>query len=282
MTRQIFRTGAALFAAMLAFASWAHAQDKSIIVQSTTSTANSGLYDYLLPLFKEDSGVTVNVVAVGTGQAIKNARNCDGDVLLVHAKPAEEKFVAEGFGVERFDLMYNDFVIVGPPADPAGVGGMADAPAALEKIAAAEATFASRGDDSGTHKKEKALWQAAGVDPSGASGQWYRETGSGMGATLNAGVGMGAYVMTDRATWISFKNKGDFEILVEGDEALFNQYGVILVSPDKCPSVKADLGQQFVDWLISEKGQTAIGAYQVEGQQLFFPNAAPGEMTESG
>jgi tungstate transport system substrate-binding protein len=282
MTRQIFRTGAALFAAMLAFASWAHAQDKSIIVQSTTSTANSGLYDYLLPLFKEDSGVTVNVVAVGTGQAIKNARNCDGDVLLVHAKPAEEKFVAEGFGVERFDLMYNDFVIVGPPADPAGVGGMADAPAALEKIAAAEATFASRGDDSGTHKKEKALWQAAGVDPSSASGQWYRETGSGMGATLNAGVGMGAYVMTDRATWISFKNKGDFEILVEGDEALFNQYGVILVNPDKCPSVKADLGQQFVDWLISEKGQTAIGAYQVEGQQLFFPNAAPGEMTESG
>jgi tungstate transport system substrate-binding protein len=282
MTRQIFRTGAALFAAMLAFASWAHAQDKSIIVQSTTSTANSGLYDYLLPLFKEDSGVTVNVVAVGTGQAIKNARNCDGDVLLVHAKPAEEKFVAEGFGVERFDLMYNDFVIVGPPADPAGVGGTTDAPAALEKIAAAEATFASRGDDSGTHKKEKALWQAAGVDPSSASGQWYRETGSGMGATLNAGVGMGAYVMTDRATWISFKNKGDFEILVEGDEALFNQYGVILVNPDKCPSVKADLGQQFVDWLISEKGQTAIGAYQVEGQQLFFPNAAPGEMTESG
>jgi tungstate transport system substrate-binding protein len=282
MTRQIFRTGAALFAAMLAFASWAHAQDKSIIVQSTTSTANSGLYDYLLPLFKEDSGVTVNVVAVGTGQAIKNARNCDGDVLLVHAKPAEEKFVAEGFGVERFDLMYNDFVIVGPPADPAGVGGTTHAPAALEKIAAAEATFASRGDDSGTHKKEKALWQAAGVDPSSASGQWYRETGSGMGATLNAGVGMGAYVMTDRATWISFKNKGDFEILVEGDEALFNQYGVILVNPDKCPSVKADLGQQFVDWLISEKGQTAIGAYQVEGQQLFFPNAAPGEMTESG
>jgi tungstate transport system substrate-binding protein len=282
MTRQIFRTGAALFAAMLAFASWAHAQDKSIIVQSTTSTANSGLYDYLLPMFKEDSGVTVNVVAVGTGQAIKNARNCDGDVLLVHAKPAEEKFVAEGFGVERFDLMYNDFVIVGPPADPAGVGAMTDAPAALEKIAAAQATFASRGDDSGTHKKEKALWQAAGVDPSSASGQWYRETGSGMGATLNAGVGMGAYVMTDRATWISFKNKGDFEILVEGDEALFNQYGVILVSPDKCPSVKADLGQQFVDWLVSETGQTAIGAYQVEGQQLFFPNAAPGEMTESG
>jgi tungstate transport system substrate-binding protein len=282
MKRQFFKLGTLAFAAMVALASWAQADDKSIIVQSTTSTQNSGLYDYLLPLFKEDSGVTVNVVAVGTGQAIKNARNCDGDVLLVHAKPAEEKFVAEGFGVERFDLMYNDFVIVGPPADPAGVGGTTHAPAALEKIAAAEATFASRGDDSGTHKKEKALWQAAGVDPSSASGQWYRETGSGMGATLNAGVGMGAYVMTDRATWISFKNKGDFEILVEGDEALFNQYGVILVNPDKCPSVKADLGQQFVDWLISEKGQTAIGAYQVEGQQLFFPNAAPGEMTESG
>ena len=282
MKRQFLQAGTVLFAAMFALATWAHAEDKSIIVQSTTSTANSGLYDYLLPLFKEDSGITVNVVAVGTGQAIKNARNCDGDVLLVHAKPAEEKFVADGFGVERFDLMYNDFIIVGPPSDPAGVGGMKEAPAALQKIASSESTFASRGDDSGTHKKEKALWQASGVDPTAASGDWYRETGSGMGATLNAGVGMGAYVMTDRATWISFKNKGDFEILVEGDEALFNQYGVILINPEKCPSVKADLGQQFVDWVVSEKGQTAIGTYEVGGQQLFFPNAAPGETTESG
>jgi len=282
MRRHLFKAAAVLVAAMVVLGSGAQAEDESIIVQSTTSTANSGLYDYLLPLFKEGSGITVNVVAVGTGQAIKNARNCDGDVLLVHAKPAEEKFVADGFGVERFDLMYNDFVIVGPPSDPAGVGGMTEAVPALQKIASSEATFASRGDDSGTHKKEKALWKAAEVDPSGASGTWYRETGSGMGATLNAGVGMGAYVMTDRATWISFKNKGDFEILVEADPILFNQYGVILIDPEKCPSVKVDLGQQFVDWLISEEGQKAIGAYQVEGQQLFFPNAMSGGMQESG
>ncbi len=278
----VFRVVTAVFAATVVFGGWARAEDKSILVQSTTSTANSGLYDYLLPIFKQETGITVNVVPVGTGQAIKNAQNCDGDVLLVHAKPAEEKFVAEGYGVERFDLMYNDFIIVGPPSDPAGIGGMKDATAALKKVAAAEATFASRGDDSGTDKKEKALWTAAGVDIAGASGTWYRETGSGMGATLNAGVGMGAYVMTDRATWISFKNKADFEIVVEGDEALFNQYGVILINPAKCPSVKADLGQQFVDWLVSEKGQKAIGAFQVDGQQLFFPNASPGAMKETG
>ncbi len=265
--------GAFFTAAAFLPANAASAQDKSIIVQSTTSTQNSGLYGYLLPKFKEDSGITVNVVAVGTGQAIKNARNCDGDVLLVHAKPAEEKFVEDGFGVKRYDLMYNDFVIVGPPSDPAGVAGMKDGPAALKKIAEAKASFASRGDDSGTHKKEKALWKAAGIDPTSASGKWYRETGSGMGATLNAGVGMGAYVMTDRATWINFKNKGDFKILVEGDKALFNQYGVILVNKEKCPSIKADLGQQFVDWLISKKGQDVIASYKVQGQQLFFPNA---------
>lgn len=282
MKRRIFTVGAALVAALLAAATWAHAEDRSIIVQSTTSTANSGLYDHLLPLFEADSGITAHVVAVGTGQAIKNAQNCDGDVLLVHAKPAEEKFVADGYGVERFDVMYNDFVVVGPPADPAGVGGMTDAVAAFRRIAEAQAIFASRGDDSGTHKTEVALWKATGVDLAAASGGWYRETGSGMGATLNAGVGMGAYVMTDRATWISFKNKGDFEILVEDDEALFNQYGVILVSPDKCPSAKADLGQQFVDWLVSERGQSAIGAFRLDGQPLFFPNAAPGAMKETG
>jgi tungstate transport system substrate-binding protein len=275
MNRQFFKLGTLTFAALFALATWAQADDKSIIVQSTTSTQNSGLYDYLLPLFKDDTGITVNVVAVGTGQAIKNARNCDGDVLLVHAKPAEEKFVADGFGVQRTDLMYNDFIIVGPPSDPASVKGMSDAAAALKKIAGSESTFASRGDDSGTDKKEKALWKAAGIDPSGASGTWYRETGSGMGATLNSGVGMGAYVMTDRATWISFKNKGDFEILVEGDNALFNQYGVILINPEKCPSVKVDLGQQFIDWLLSKEGQKTIAAYQVDGQQLFFPNAPP-------
>jgi tungstate transport system substrate-binding protein len=249
------------------------AADKSIIVQSTTSTKNSGLYDYLLPKFKADTGITVHIVAVGTGQAIKNARNCDGDVLLVHAKPSELKFVASGYGIKRFDLMYNDFVIVGPPSDPAKIAGSKDAGAALKKIAAAKALFASRGDDSGTHKKEKALWKAAGINPKAASGKWYRETGSGMGATLNAGVGMGAYVMTDRATWIAFKNKGDFKIAVQGDKVLFNQYGVILINKAKCPSVKAGLGQEFIDWLLSAKGQKTIAAYKKKGQQLFFPNA---------
>jgi tungstate transport system substrate-binding protein len=251
----------------------AQADDRYIIVQSTTSTQNSGLFDYMLPRFTEENGIEVRVVAVGTGQALKNARNCDGDVLMVHAKPAEETFVEEGYGVKRHDVMYNDFVIVGPAADPAGVGGMEDAPAALEKIAGAQAPFASRGDDSGTHKKEMRLWKETGVDPTAASGTWYRETGSGMGATLNVAVGMDAYAMTDRATWISFANKGDFEILVEGDPQLFNQYGVILVSPEKCPGVKAELGQKFVDWVISDEGQAVIASYEVDGQQLFYPNA---------
>lgn len=250
---------------------------QSIIVQSTTSTKNSGLYDYLLPIFKKETGITVNVVAVGTGQAIRNARNCDGDVLLVHAKSAEQKFVADGFGVKRHDLMYNDFVIIGPPADPAKVAGGRNAAEALRKIAKAGALFASRGDDSGTHKKEKALWKGADVDPQSASGKWYRETGSGMGATLNAGIGMGAYVMTDRATWIAFKNKGDFKIFVEGDKALFNQYGVIVVNKARCPSVKADLGGKFSGWLLSAKGQKQIAAYKRNGQQLFFPNAKAGK-----
>jgi tungstate transport system substrate-binding protein len=248
------------------------AQD-SIIVQSTTSTANSGLYDHLLPIFQGETGIQVNVVAVGTGQAIKNAENCDGDVLLVHAKAAEESFVAAGFGTERTDLMYNDFVIVGPAADPAGVSGMTDVQGAMTKIAGEGALFASRGDDSGTHKKEMALWSDTGVDPTAASGEWYRETGSGMGATLNAAIGMGAYVMTDRATWISFENKQDYQIAVEGDEDMFNQYGVIPVSPDACPSVNVEAAQSFADWLVSEDGQAAIAAYEVGGQQLFFPNA---------
>jgi tungstate transport system substrate-binding protein len=247
----------------------------SILVQSTTSTANSGLYDHLLPMFKADAGVDVNVVAVGTGQAIRNARNCDADVLLVHAKAAEERFVADGFGVARYDLMYNDFVIVGPPSDPAGVAGSDDAAAALARIATARALFASRGDDSGTHQKELALWAAAGIDPSLHSGTWYRETGSGMGATLNVGVAMGAYAMTDRATWISFKNKGDFRIAVQGDAALFNQYGVIRVNERRCPRVKAEAAQAFIDWLRAARGQAAIAAYEVAGQQLFFPNASP-------
>ncbi len=249
------------------------AMAEDILVQSTTSTANSGLYDYLLPIIEADTGVKANVVAVGTGQAIKNAQNCDADVLLVHAKPSEEKFVAEGYGVAREDLMYNDFIIVGPASDPAGIAGMSDIEAALRAIADKKATFASRGDDSGTHKKEKALWKAAGIDPTASSGDWYRETGSGMGATLNVGVGMGAYVMTDRATWISFGNKGDFTISVEGDEDLFNQYGVILVNSKKCPSAKVEAGQKFIDWLVSDKGQQTIAAFKVDGQQLFFPNA---------
>jgi tungstate transport system substrate-binding protein len=249
------------------------AAQESILVQSTTSTQNSGLYEYLLPIFEGESGIKVNVVAVGTGQAIENARNCDGDVLLVHAKPSEEEFVAEGGGVERFDLMYNDFVIVGPSEDPAGISGISDAQGALVKIAESESLFASRGDDSGTHKKEQLLWAEAGADPSSASGGWYRETGSGMGATLNTAVGMDAYALTDRATWISFANKDDFQILMEGDEDLFNQYGVILVSPEACPSVNAEAGQTFIDWLLSDEGQSAIGEYQVDGQQLFFPNA---------
>jgi tungstate transport system substrate-binding protein len=251
----------------------AAAEDNSIILQSTTSTANSGLYDAILPQFTAKTGIKVNVVAVGTGQAIKNARNGDGDVLLVHAKSAEEQFVADGYGVARFDVMYNDFVIVGPSSDPAGIAGTPDAGAALARIASAQARFASRGDNSGTHKKEMALWQDAGIDPSGASGQWYRETGSGMGATLNAAVGMNAYTMTDRGTWISFRNKGDYDILVEGDNSLFNQYGVILVNPEKHPRVKAVAGQAFIDWILGAEGQAAIAGYTLDGQQLFFPNA---------
>ncbi|MFW2543907.1 substrate-binding domain-containing protein [Primorskyibacter sp. 2E107] len=267
------KTGITGALALVMLTGAAYADDASIIVQSTTSTANSGLYDYLLPMFQDKTGIQVNVVAVGTGQAIKNAENCDGDVLLVHAKPSEEKFVAAGYGTDRTDLMYNDFVIVGPAADPAGVGGMDDVEGALSKIAEEGALFASRGDDSGTHKKERALWADAGLDPTAGSGDWYRETGSGMGATLNAGIGMGAYVMTDRATWISFGNKQDYAIQVQGDPDMFNQYGVIPVNPEKCPSVKVEAAKTFSDWLISAEGQAAIAGYKVADQQLFFPNA---------
>ena len=262
---------AALAAAVLAPQA-AMAQDKSIIVQSTTSTQNSGLFGHILPIFEKKTGIKVNVVAVGTGQAIKNATNCDGDVLLVHAKKAEEKFIKEGGGVKRSDLMYNDFVVVGPAKDPAKVAGMKDAAKAFGMIAAAKVPFASRGDNSGTHKKEVSLWGDAKVDIKKASGGWYRETGSGMGATLNTAVGMGAYALTDRATWISFKNKGDYRIAVEGDKNLFNQYGVILVNPKKCPKVKAAEGQAFIDWLLSKEGQGAIAGFKLNGLQLFFPN----------
>ena len=244
-----------------------------IVVQSTTSTRNSGLYEHILPMFTRKTGIEVRVVAVGTGQAIRNAANGDGDVLLVHAKGAEERFVAEGHGVARFDVMYNDFVIVGPPSDPAGVAGMTDAVAALARIAGAGATFASRGDDSGTHQAELGLWKEAGVDVEAASGGWYRETGSGMGTTLNTGIGMGAYVMTDRATWLSFRNRGAHRIAVEGDPRLFNQYGIIPVNPERHPNVKAEQGARFVDWVLSEEGQAAIASFEVDGRQLFFPNA---------
>ncbi len=245
-----------------------------IVLQSTTSTQNSGLLDFVLRRFTRRTGIEVRVVAVGTGQAIRNAANGDGDVLLVHAPDAERAFVAEGYGLARYDVMYNDFVVVGPSADPAGVAGLDDAAAALARIADSEAAFASRGDDSGTHRAELRLWEAAGIDPGKASGGWYRETGSGMGATLNTGTGMGAYVLTDRATWIAFANKGEHRVLVEGDPRLFNQYGVVPVDPARHPSVRAELGRRFVDWILSEEGQSAIGSYRIDGRQLFFPNAA--------
>ncbi|MFP3920187.1 MAG: substrate-binding domain-containing protein [Dichotomicrobium sp.] len=273
MKKLFLSLAAGVALALAAVVNPAAAQDDTIIVQSTTSTEASGLYDHLLPKFEEKTGIQVNVVAVGTGQALENGRRGDGDVLIVHAKPAEEEFVAEGYGVERFDVMYNDFVIVGPVSDPAGVKGMDDAPAALTKIAKSEAPFASRGDDSGTNKKELSLWEAAGIDPTEVSGGWYRETGSGMGATLNTGVGMDAYALTDRATWISFNNKQNHEIVVEGDDALFNQYGIIMVNPEKHPNVNVDAAQKFIDWILSEEGQNAIASFKVQGQQLFTPNA---------
>ncbi len=267
------RIAAAFILSLIAAAPLRAETTKSIIVQSTTSTQNSGLFDYILPLFRRDSGIDVRVVAVGTGQALKNGRNGDGDVLLVHAKSAEEKFVAEGYGVKRHDVMYNDFVIIGPADDPAGIAGSRDVVAALRKIAAAKALFASRGDDSGTHKKELKLWKEAGINVSRSSGSWYRETGSGMGATLNIAKGMHAYTLTDRATWIAFQNKGDMKILFQGDPRLFNQYGVILVNPSKHPHVHAAEGRAFIAWLMGKKGQSAIASYRRGGKQLFFPNA---------
>lgn len=247
--------------------------ERFILVASTTSTADSGLYTYLLPIFTEKTGIEARVVARGTGEAIELAKRGDADVLLVHNKPSEEQFVAEGYGVERKDLMYNDFVLIGPKADPAGIRGGRDAVAALTAIARAEAPFASRGDDSGTHKAEMKLWSATGIDVARASGTWYRALGSGMGATLNTAAGMGAYVLSDRATWAAFQNKADLEILVEGDRALSNQYGVILVNPAKFPHVKAADGQAFIDWLLSDEGQQAIASFTIDGQQVFYPNA---------
>jgi tungstate transport system substrate-binding protein len=248
------------------------AEDRSIVVASTTSTQDSGLFGYLLPIFKARTGIDVKVIAQGTGQALDTARRGDADVVFVHAKPQEEKFVADGFGVKRFDVMYNDFVLIGPKSDPAGVKGK-DIVTALKAIEAKGAPFVSRGDRSGTHAAELALWIVAGIDIANAKSAWYREIGQGMGAALNTASAMNAYVLSDRGTWISFRNRGDLDIVVEGDKRLFNQYGVMLVNPEKHASVKKELGQAFVDWLISPDGQAAIAAYKIDGQQLFFPDA---------
>jgi len=250
----------------------ATAEDRSIVVASTTSTQDSGLFGYLLPLFKAKTGIDVKVIAQGTGQALDTARRGDADVVFVHAKSQEEKFLAEGFGVKRFDVMYNDFVLIGPNSDPAGIRGQ-DIETALKAIQAKAAPFVSRGDRSGTHAAELALWKLAGIDLERAKGPWYREIGQGMGAALNTASAMDAYVLSDRGTWISFRNRADLAIVVEGDKRLFNQYGVMLVNPEKHPQVKKDLGQAFVDWLISSEGQTAIAGYKIDGQQLFFPDA---------
>lgn len=264
-----------LFVVFFTFAaiSTAYTNEKIILVQSTTSTQNSGLFDFILPKFTAKTGITVHVVAVGTGQALKNGRKGDGDVLLVHAKSAEEQFIAEGYGVKRFDVMYNDFVIVGPTSDPAKLKGEKNILLALKKIASSKAAFVSRGDDSGTNKKELQLWKKSGINISQYNGTWYHESGSGMGATLNIAAGMRAYTLTDRATWLAFKNKEKMKILSQGDPLLFNQYGVMLVNPKKHPHVKAKLGKAFIRWLIGKQGQRAIAAYKLNGTQLFFPNA---------
>lgn len=263
-----------LFAlALCLVAGVAPAQERYIVVSSTTSTENSGLFKYLLPIFKAKTGIAVRVVAQGTGQALDMGKRGDCDVVFVHNRAAELKMVGEGWFVNRHDVMYNDFVIVGPKSDPAGIKGMKDAVAAFTRIRDAKAPFASRGDRSGTNAAELRLWKAAGIDPGEGKGTWYRETGSGMGATLNTAAGMDAYALTDRGTWLSFRNRRDLVIVVEGDQRLFNQYGVMLVNPAKHPGVKRDLGMQFVDWVVSPQGQKAIAGYQIGGEQLFFPNA---------
>jgi len=262
------------FAALaLAAAQNVAAQDKSIVVASTTSTVDSGLFSHLLPLFKAKTGIEVRVISQGTGQALDTGRRGDADVVFVHAKSQEEKFVADGFGVKRSPVMYNDFVLVGPKGDPAKINGTKDIAAALAKIKSAGATFISRGDKSGTHSAELNLWKIAGIDIAADKGQWYRDIGQGMGAALNAASASNAYVLTDRGTWLSFKNRGELVISVEGDKRLFNQYGVMLVNPTKHPHVKKDLAQSFIDWLVSTEGQKAISGYKINGEQLFFPNA---------
>jgi tungstate transport system substrate-binding protein len=259
--------------ALLAFGAPATAQERFITVASTTSTEQSGLFGYLLPIYERETGVKVHVVALGTGQALDVARRGDADVVFVHARSAEEKFLAEGHGVKRFPVMYNDFVLIGPKSDPAKVGGGKDILAAFRKIAAAHSPFVSRGDRSGTHIAELELWRAAGIDLDKAKGPWYRDTGQGMGPALNTAASMGAHILSDRGTWLAFRNRADLTILVEGDKRLFNQYGVMLVNPEKHPNVKKELGQQFIDWLVSTAGQKAIANYKINGEQLFYPNA---------
>jgi tungstate transport system substrate-binding protein len=249
------------------------AQEKFIVVASTTSTEQSGLFGFLLPIFQKKTGIQVRVVALGTGQALDLARRGDADVVFVHARSAEEEFLAEGHGVKRFDVMYNDFVLIGPKADPAKVAGGKDILEGLRKIKAASAPFVSRGDKSGTHIAELDLWKLSGIDIAAEKGPWYRDTGQGMGPALNTAAAMNAYILADRGTWISFKNRGELAIAVEGDKRLFNQYGVMLVNPAKRPDVKKDLGQAFVDWVISPEGQKTIAGYKIGGEQLFFPNA---------
>ena len=260
-------------AAIAGFATAASAQDKSILVASTTSTQDSGLFGHLLPMFKAKTGIDVKVVAQGTGQAIDTGRRGDADVLFVQAKAAEAKFLAEGFGVKRYPVMYNDFILVGPQGDPAGIKGSKDIVAAFKALKDKGIAFISRGDKSGTHQAELNLWTVAGIDIAKSKGPWYKEIGQGMGAALNSASASNAYVLADRATWLSFKNKGELVIEIEGDKRLFNQYGVMLVNPAKHPSVKQEFGQQFIDWLVSAEGQKAIADYKINGEQLFYPNA---------
>ena len=262
-----------VLAASFAFATPLAAQEKTIIVASTTSTEDSGLFGYLLPLFKTSTGIDVKVVALGTGQALDTARRGDADVVFVHAKSEEEKFLAEGFGVQRYPVMYNDFVLIGPASDPAGIKGSKDIAAALKTLKTRGLPFISRGDRSGTHIAELKLWKEAGIDIAAEKGSWYKAIGQGMGAALNTAAASGAYVLADRGTWLAFKNKGDLAIAVQGDKRLFNQYGVMLVNPAKHPTVKKEAGQKFVDWLISPEGQRDIAGYKVGGEQLFYPNA---------
>ena len=257
-----------IFAAHLAFA-----QEKSIVVASTTSTQDSGLFEYLLPLYKQKTGVVIKVIAQGTGQALDTGRRGDADVVFVHAKSAETKFLAEGQGVKRYPVMYNDFVLIGPKSDPAGIKGMGDVGKAFQAIKAKQASFISRGDGSGTHIAELQLWNDSGIDIDKDKGPWYKSIGQGMGAALNTADAANAYVLSDRGTWIHFKNKGDLQILVEGDKRLFNQYGVMLVNPVKHPNVKKELGQEFIDYLVSPEGQKDIANYKINGEQLFYPNA---------